>query len=144
MQRVKLPDDTTWMTPYIKPLLPQIHSSDETPRGGGGYVPPVDSKRIVNVRLTQITDRKILIPLNKELQKPTMEFDTYQQINEGKKFQHVGYFIDMLGRKHDISKIRILRQGVDGTYKVVSATEKIDPRYIKKKYYYALLETTAI
>jgi hypothetical protein len=37
MQRVKLPDDTTWMTPLLK----RRYSSDDTPRGsGGGYMSP--------------------------------------------------------------------------------------------------------
>jgi hypothetical protein len=65
MQRVKLPqDDNTWMIPYRTPLLKRRYSSDETSSGsGGGYMSPVDPKRIKKLSLTRITDKKILIQI---------------------------------------------------------------------------------
>jgi hypothetical protein len=148
MQRVKLPDDTTWMTPLLKIR----YSSDETPLGGGGggYMSPdIVMNTITDYNITEIkitTTSKELQKLQKEISSSFDNYEKYNNLSQEYKFQRVGYFIDKVVKTNkgvDKTKVRIVfdnkvSSSSSNRYTIVKAMDLIKV-YNIDQYHYVLI-----
>jgi len=151
MQRVKLPDDTTWMTPLLKKIR---YSSDETSSGsGGGYMSPdivmntIKDYNIEEIKITKTS--KELQKLQKDISSSFDNYEEYNKLSREYKFQRVGYFIDKVaaaaaaGKRVLKSNIRIvldkeISSGGSNRYVIVNADKLIDVNNIEQ-YHYVLI-----